>query len=83
MTSSNDKSPEEELKEIQEELRAMGYNNIGEAYAAMQNKSKMLAKAERDGAKMAGALKMCLACKGVGEKRCTGMLHRNVFKYKG
>ncbi len=83
MTSSSDKSPEEELKEIQEELKAMGYNNIGEAYAAMQNKSKMLAKAERDGAKMAGTLKIFLTCKGVGEKRCTGMLHRNVFQYKG
>lgn len=74
MAASSKKSPEEELKDINEELKTMGFDNMGEYLAAMQKNVKKMANLQRDGAKMAGVLKTCNKCQSVGEKRCTGTM---------
>jgi hypothetical protein len=70
--ASKEKSLDDEMKELNEELKSMGYNSLGEAYSAVQKDVKNRTKAQRDGAKMAGVIKTCQKCRGSAEKRCTG-----------
>ena len=79
MTSSTSKSSEEELKEMNEQLNAMGFDNLGQYMAEFQKNVKKMANLQRDGAKMAGVLKTCKRCQKVGEKRCTGTMAQNLM----
>jgi len=72
MTSSSNTSYEEQIKEMNKEANAMGFDSIGHYMAEFQKNVKKMANLQRDGAKMAGVLKTCRKCQSVGEKRCTG-----------
>ena len=63
------RNKEEALKEVTEQLNAIGFDSLGQYMAEFQQNVRKMVTLQRDGAKMAGVLKTCSKCRSVGGKK--------------